>query len=112
MKRYCLTLDLKDDPALIAEYEAHHKKVWPEIIASIRNAGIENMQIYRFQNRLFMVMEVNDSFSFDRKQSSDAANEKVQEWEMLMLKYQQPFKGSAEGEKWRLMDKIFDLTTF
>ena len=65
MDRYCLTLDLKDDPTLIAEYEAWHQKVWPEIMESIRSAGIENMQIYRFANRLFMIMEVNKKFSFE-----------------------------------------------
>jgi L-rhamnose mutarotase len=112
MKRYCLTLDLKDDPALISEYEAHHKKVWPEIIASIRNAGIEKMEIYRFRNRLCMMMEVTGNFSFDDKDANDKTNAKVQEWETLMLKYQQPFTGSAKGEKWMLMDKIFDLTSF
>ena len=67
MDRYCLTLDLKDDPTLIAEYEAWHQKVWPEIMESIRSAGIENMQIYRFANRLFMIMEVNKKFSFEKK---------------------------------------------
>jgi L-rhamnose mutarotase len=112
MKRYCLTLDLKDDPALIAEYEAHHKSVWHEVIASIKDAGIDKMEIYRFRNRLFMIMEVNDGFSFEKKDAGDKANEKVQEWETLMLKYQQPFTGSAPGEKWMLMEKIFDLTSY
>ena len=112
MKRYSLTLDLRNDPELIQQYEEHHKKVWPEIIKSIKNAGIENMQIYRYKTRLFMVMEVNDDFSFEKKQKADAENNKVQEWETLMWKYQQPLPGSAEGEKWKLMDKIFELNDF
>jgi len=103
--RYCLTLDLKDDPALIREYEEHHQNVWPEILASIRNSGITNMEIYRHGTRLFMIMETDSSFSFERKTAMDAADPKVQQWETLMLKYQQPFKGSAQ--KWVLMDKIF-----
>ncbi|WP_291401234.1 L-rhamnose mutarotase [Daejeonella sp.] len=109
MDRFCLTLDLKDDPALIAEYETWHKNVWPEIIESIRTSGIENMQIYRFSNRLFMIMEVNETFSFDKKGTADAGNEKVQEWETLMWKYQQGVPGAKPGEKWVLMDKIFEL---
>jgi L-rhamnose mutarotase len=109
MGRYCLTLDLIDDPALIAEYEAWHQNVWPEIIESIRVSGIENMQIYRFSNRLFMIMEVNDTFSFDKKALADAENEKVQQWEELMWKYQQSVPGSKPGEKWVIMDKIFEL---
>jgi L-rhamnose mutarotase len=109
MDRYCLTLDLKDDPILIAEYEVWHQKVWPEIIDSIRSSGIENMLIYRFSNRLFMIMEVNKKFSFEKKGAADAANAKVQEWEELMWNYQQAIPGVKAGEKWVLMNKIFEL---
>ena len=109
MDRYCLTLDLKDDSTLIAEYEAWHQKVWPEIMESIRSAGIENMQIYRFANRLFMIMEVNKKFSFEKKRTADAGNAKVQEWEELMWNYQQAIPGVKAGEKWVLMNKIFEL---
>ena len=73
-QRYCLALDLKNDPDLIRQYEEHHKAVWPEIIKSIRDSGIENMEIYRFDNRLFMIMEVNDAFSFVKKQTLIESN--------------------------------------
>jgi L-rhamnose mutarotase len=109
MKRYCLALDLKNDPALIAEYEAYHREVWPEIKSSITDSGITNMEIYRVNNRLFMIMETEDSFNFDHKSARDASNAKVQEWEQLMWKYQQPMPGSKPGEKWVLMEKIFGL---
>jgi L-rhamnose mutarotase len=109
MHRYYLTLDLIDDPALIAEYEQHHTAIWPEIRESIIGSGITNMEIYRYDNRLFMMMETNESFSFDKKAAMDAANNKVQEWETLMWKYQQPLKKSLKGEKWVLMNKIFEL---
>ncbi|MGN5954330.1 L-rhamnose mutarotase [Sphingobacterium lactis] len=107
--RYALALDLVDDPILIAEYEQYHQAVWPEIKESIRTAGIDNMEIYRFANRLFMLMEVNESFSFEKKGEMDAANAKVQEWEQLMWKYQQAIPGAKPGEKWVIMDKIFEL---
>lgn len=109
MKRYCLALDLKNDATLIAEYEAYHKKVWPEIEASIKSSGITHMEIYRTGNRLFMIMETTDSFSFDAKAKADLANPKVQEWETLMWNYQQALPGSQPGEKWKLMNKIFEL---
>ncbi|MFT3827190.1 MAG: L-rhamnose mutarotase [Chitinophagaceae bacterium] len=109
MQRYCLALDLVDDPVLIREYEVYHQAVWPEILASIKGAGITNMGIYRAGNRLFMIMEVNDQFSFEKKSAADAANEKVQEWEQLMWKYQQALPFAKPGEKWVLMDKIFQL---
>lgn len=109
MKRYCLALDLIDDHRLIAVYEERHKAVWPEIIKSIKDAGIENMEIYRLANRLFMIMEVTDEFSFEKKAAADAANSKVQEWEQLMWQYQQALPNAKPGEKWMLMDQIFKL---
>jgi L-rhamnose mutarotase len=109
MKRFCLALDLKDDPKLIADYETHHRNVWPEILESITDSGILHMEIYRTGNRLFMIMETRDDFSFDRKSTSDAGNPKVQEWETLMWKYQQALPHTNPGEKWKLMDKIFSL---
>ena len=111
MKRYCLALDLVDDPKLIEEYENWHaaENVWPEIKKSITDAGITDMQIYRTGNRLFMIMETDDSFSFERKAAMDEANAKVQEWEQLMWKFQQPLSWAKNGEKWILMDKIFQL---
>ena len=106
--RYCLALDLKDDPALIAEYERHHQRVWPEIISSISGAGIDKMEIYRSGNRLFMIIEAAQGFSFEAKAKSDRANARVQEWEKLMWKYQQALPGAKPGEKWVLMKKIFE----
>ena len=109
MKRFALALDLKNDPTLIKEYEDWHQRVWPEIKKSISDSGIANMEIYRTGNRLFMIMETNDDFTFDRKRSMDDGNPKVQEWEKLMWKFQQPLPWAGEGEKWILMNKIFQL---
>ena len=107
MKQYCLALDLKDDEGLIKEYEEYHTKVWPEILQSIKTSGIEQMEIYRTGNRLFMIMQTKDDFSLEEKIKADAYNEKVQEWETLMWKYQQALPGSKPGEKWVVMEKIF-----
>jgi L-rhamnose mutarotase len=109
MKKYCLALDLKNEAALIAEYERWHREVWPEIEKSIVDSGISLIEIYRFENRLFMIMETSEEFSFDKKLSMDLSNPKVQEWETLMWKFQQPIPGSKPGEKWVLMNKIFEL---
>ena len=111
MKKYCLAVDLKDNPELIAEYDNWHKteNAWPEIIKSITDSGINNMEIHRTGNRLFMVMETDDSFSFERKAAMDGSNPKVQEWERLMWKFQQPLPWAKDGEKWVLMNKIFGL---
>lgn len=107
--RYCLALDLVDDPSLIAEYERWHRNIWPEIKTSIFSSGIEQMEIYRAGNRLFMIMEVNAGFSFEEKARADKENPKVQEWEQLMWKFQQALPFAQPGEKWVLMDKIFSI---
>jgi len=108
-RRFCLALDLKDDPALIAEYERHHRGVWPEITESIRESGIEDMEIYRTGNRLFLVMEASEGFSFEAKAEADDGNPRVAEWEALMWKFQQPLPGARPGEKWIRMERIFKL---
>jgi L-rhamnose mutarotase len=107
--RYCLALDLQNDAALIAEYEAWHRDVWPEIRHSILDSGIESMEIYRLEERLFMIMETGPAFSFEKKAAMDAANPEVKRWEELMWKYQVAIPGGIPGEKWRLMERIFLL---
>ena len=108
-RRYCLTLDLKNDPNLIAEYKHYHEEVWPEITQSIKESGIEDMEIYLLGTRMFMVMEVNESFSFEKKAKADALNPRVQEWEKLMWKFQQALPEAKPGEKWLRMEQIFKL---
>jgi len=110
-RRYCFTLDLKDDPKLIAEYKKHHESIWPEILASMKQAGIEDMEIYLHGTRMFMIMEVNDKFSFEKKQKIDSEDPKVREWEALMWKFQQSLPQAKPGEKWLLMERIFKLAS-
>ena len=111
MKKYCFALDLKDDPELIAEYEHWHKAEngWPEIKQSIKDAGITDMQIYRTGNRLFLLMDTSDNYDAQKKEQMDAINPKVQEWEQLMWKFQQPLPWAKDGEKWVRMEQIFQL---
>ena len=109
MKKFCLALDLVDDEKLIAEYEKYHQNIWPEIKQSILDSGISNMEIYLVQNRLMMIIEADENFSFEAKNEVDRSNPKIQEWEELMWKFQQQLPNSKPGEKWKLMDKIFSL---
>jgi L-rhamnose mutarotase len=111
MSRYCLTVDLKNDPALIAAYDDYHKKVWPEILQSLKDSGILSMQIYRLKTRMFMILETSSDFSFEKKSAMDLANPKVQEWEKLMSEYQQalPWENPDDPWKWKLMDIVFDF---
>jgi L-rhamnose mutarotase len=109
MRRYCLTLDLKDDPELIQEYRRRHEQVWPEITESIRNSGMVDMEIYLLGTRMFMIIEAGEGFSFAAKAEADRNDPRVQEWEELMWKFQQPLPQAKPGEKWILMEQIFKL---
>ncbi len=110
-KRFCYSCDLKDDNKLIEEYKEYHSKgnAWPEITKSIKEAGIVDMEIYLIGNRLFMIMEVDETFDQVKKAKMDAANPKVQKWENLMWNYQQQLPWAKDGEKWMDLEQVFKL---
>jgi L-rhamnose mutarotase len=109
MKQYCLTLDLRSDKDLIAEYVELHRIGRPQIHKSIREAGVLDMRIYLLNCRLVMIMETTDDFTFERKAAMDLANPEVQEWEQLMSRFQNVELDSDSTARWQLMEKIFDL---
>lgn len=109
-RKHCLALDLNDDPEAIAEYVEYHKQVWPEIEESLKEAGIIDMEIYLATNRLFMIIEVNEKFSFDHKKELDENNPVVQKWENIMRKIQRRIPGSNQDEWWLVMDRVYKFT--
>lgn len=108
-RRHCLAIDLEDDPEAIAEYDLYHRAVWPGVLRSLRDVGVEDMEIYRTGNRLFMIMEVSEGFSFEAKAHADEANPRVVEWEEIMGKLQKPLPWVAPGERWARMERVFKL---
>jgi L-rhamnose mutarotase len=111
LHRYCLTLDLKEDPALIAEYIDWHRaeKIWPEVVEGIKAVGITGMEIYRFGTRMFMIVEAGPAFDFERDMARLAQLPRQQEWEAFVSAFQQTVPGSAPGSKWQKMEQIFRL---
>jgi L-rhamnose mutarotase len=110
MKTYCLALDLKDDQALIDEYKRYHHPdvIWPEVLESIRGSGVLSEQIFVLGTRMIMVLQTTDDFSFEGKVAQDQANSAMRAWEELMWRFQQPIPQARPGEKWVLMEKIFE----
>ncbi|HEU4600447.1 MAG TPA: L-rhamnose mutarotase [Steroidobacteraceae bacterium] len=111
MPRLCFALDLVDDPKRIAEYERWHRpeNVWPEVTAAIKAAGVTDLEIFRVENRLFMIMEVSDEFSAEAKADADAKNPRVVAWEELMWQFQKALPSAKPGEKWIAMKRIYSL---
>lgn len=111
MTRICLALDLVDDAALIAGYEHWHRvgNTDPAVTRSIRDAGIEAMEIYRAGNRLFMIIDASASYSGEAKTAADAANPAVLAWVEKMKRFQQPIPAAGPDGSWHEMDRIFRL---
>jgi L-rhamnose mutarotase len=107
--RHCLFLDLRDDPALIAEYEAHHRAVWPEVQQHLREHGVTAMQIWRLGTRMCMVMETDDArFDAARMAQAETTNPRLAEWEALMWRLQAPTPWTPAGRKWVEGALVFD----
>ena len=111
IKRYVQTMDLKDDPKLIAEYKRRHSKgeAWPEILAGIREVGILDMQIFILGTRLVMIVETPVDFEWNRAMTRLATLPRQQEWEDYMAIFQQCAEGATSDEKWQMMDRMFYL---
>lgn len=109
VKRYCLTLELKDDPQLIEEYRNWHSKVWPEVLDGIKKVGILDHEIYIHENTLFMILVAPVDFNFEQQMGKLATLPRQAEWEEFMSKFQKSDPNASSSEKWTLMERIFKL---
>ena len=109
MKRFCQTLELRDDPELIEKYCEAHAHVWPEIMAGQREVGILDMQIYRRGTRLFMIMDTVDDFDFVADNARLAKLPRQAEWEAYVARFQGCDPDAPSTDKWQLMERIFKL---
>jgi L-rhamnose mutarotase len=111
MRRLYFALDLKDDPALIKEYEDWHQpgRIWPEVLESLSASGVKELEILRCGDRLIMVIEVPGDFSAADRAILDKASPRVKAWEELMWKFQRPLPFAKAGEKWVPMERMFCL---
>ena len=109
MRVFAQAIDLVDDPQRISEYEAHHRRVWPEVVAALRGIGITRMKIFRTGGRLFMFYEAPDGFDPARDYQAYTADPRCRAWDALMREYQKPVPGAPEGAWWTPMEEVFDL---
>lgn len=111
VKRYCRTMNLKDNPELIAEYRKRHSQEysWKEIREGIKQVGILEMEIYILGNRLFMIVETPVDFDWDSAMARLATLPRQAEWEAFVAIFQDCKPGSTSDQKWNLMERIFYL---
>jgi len=114
MRRLCMAVDLKDAPDLIESYVRHHRPAnfSPDVATGLKKVGVIDMEIFVVENRLFMILEVDDEFSFEAKISHDNKKLIIREWELLMWSFQKSLPNSNPAEKWRIMEKIFSLNEY
>lgn len=111
MRRHVLTVDLRDDPAAIASYRDYHQRVWPEVIAGLREAGVASMDIRILGRRLVMVLELQDGLNIEQVFAAHVASHpRVQEWERLMKGLLVRPPDAPPGEWWAVMEPIFQLS--
>jgi L-rhamnose mutarotase len=111
MSRHVLTVNLRDDPAAIAAYRDHHRRVWPEVVESLRQAGVQRMDIHLLGRRVVMIVEVTDGADLRRMLAAhQSSNGRVEEWERLMKSLQEPAPDAPPGEWWALMEPVFHLS--
>ena len=107
MKRYCQTLELRNEPELIDKYVEAHAHVWPEVQRGIREVGILDMQIYRLGTRLFMIMDTVDDFDFEKDNARLATLPRQAEWEAYVAQFQGCDPDAPSSAKWQMMELIF-----
>lgn len=110
-RRYVRTMELRDDPQLIAEYRRRHAEgvIWPEVIKGIREVGITRMDIYILGTLLVMILETPDDLDLDAAMTSLATLPRQQEWEDFMSVFQKAEKGASSADKWHDMEQMFHL---
>jgi L-rhamnose mutarotase len=111
MRRHVLTVDLRDDPAAIATYRDYHQRVWPEVLDSLRRAGVRSMDIRIYGRRLVMILELFDGLDVQQVFGTYLTlHPRVQEWERLMQSLQERPSDASPGEWWAVMEPVFRLS--
>jgi len=110
MTRHVLTVRLKEGPGVVESYTRHHREVWPDVQASLRHCGVEQMDIYLLGRNLVMILEMRNGVDYRTALASHASSSpRVVEWERLMKSLQEPCVGARAGEWWAVMEPVFHL---
>lgn len=110
-KRYCQSLELRDNQELIAKYREVHDEehVWKEVIEGIRKVGILEMEIYIAGTHLVMIVDTALDFDRNTAMAKLATLPRQAEWEAFVSEFQGCAKDATSDEKWQLMDRMFKL---
>ena len=111
VKRFVQTMELRDDPELIALYRKAHSKeeCWKEINEGIRAVDILEMELYILGTRLVMIVDAPADFNWDEAMSRLATLPRQAEWEQYVARFQKCAEGQRSDEKWKMMERMFHI---
>lgn len=104
MPRVAFRLRIK--PGKEVEYDIAHRNVWPALLAKLKEVGISNYSIFRRDQDLVLVMQVDDFDAAWRALDQDPTNLK---WQQEMSRLFEPVPGLKPGEKFAMMEEVFFL---
>lgn len=109
MKGFGMTLLLQDDADKIDRYKAHHRAVWPAVTSRLRALGIDHMEIFLSERRMFMHFTAPDDFDPARDFATLLEDPEYRRWDELMRTLQEQAPEAEPGEWWHVMEEVFDL---
>ena len=104
MLRYAFRLRVKADR--IADYDEAHRRVWPDLLAVIKAAGISEYSIFRRDTELFFTLRCDD---FDHSWSVVEASDANALWQAEMTPLFGPPDKTEPGERFPMMVEVFYL---
>src|SRR5690349_17599530 len=104
MPRYAFHLRIKPDA--IEEYEVEHRRVWPELLAKLKEVGISDYSVFRRGQDLFLVMRTSN---FEKAFDALACDPVNLRWQAEMARYFEPVPDIKAGERFAMMKEVFHL---
>ena len=104
MARYAFKLRLKEDA--IDEYEREHQRVWPELLAKLKEVGISEYSIFRRGQELVLCLCVEDFEKAWDELDRDPVNRR---WQEFMSRLFEPVPDQTNGERFAMMKEVFYL---
>ena len=104
MPRCAFRLKIKKES--VEEYDREHTRVWPELLAKLKEVGISDYSIFRRDQDLFLCMRVDD---FNRAWEALDRDPVNQRWQQAMSRFFEPNGELPSGERFPMMKEVFFL---
>jgi len=104
-----MTANLVNDTILQKEYMDYHATQadkWPEVAAGFCKADFQQLLIFRNGRQLMLIISIPEGKNLDDLNPKTTENNpRVDEWNILMSKYQEGIEGNEQGSAWVVLEK-------